>query len=178
MQVPSLIALPVEGNSEGTVRVVAFEDLQCKDSAVWRQMLDNVLLPRFASTIAFESRDFPLEKHHWAESAAIVCRRLTASSPTLGLDFRRYCYQHLSEITAENFPEKIVVYAEAHGLNSEDISISVRNVDFQRAVEMDKTEGYRWGVKRTPTVFVRERPFIETFNVAEIVAAIDEALRS
>ncbi len=173
----SLIKLPVEGEPNSPVRVVAFEDLQCKDSATWRRMLDDTLLPRFANTVGFESRDFPLEKHHWAKSAAIVSRRFTAISPDHGINFRRYCYKHLAEITVENFPERIVAYAEACDLDSEDIAISVRNIDFHRAVELDHAEGVSLGVEQTPTVFVRDLRFIELFGVEEVVAAIDKALR-
>jgi protein-disulfide isomerase len=173
----SLIQLPIEGNAESRVQVVAFEDLQCKDCAAWRRMLDDVLLPRFEKTVGFVSRDFPLEKHHWAESAAMVCRRLTAIGPEHGVNFRRYCYQHLAEISVENFPERIVAYAESADLDSEDIAISVRNIDFRRAVELDRSKGTALGVEHTPTAFVGELRFVELFGVEEVISAIEKALK-
>jgi hypothetical protein len=178
VQDPADITLPVEGNAASAVRVRAFEDLQCKDSAAWRRMLDNVLLPLFSETVAFAPFDFPLEKHVWAMPAAIVSRRMSLISPAHCLDFRRYCYEHLSEITAESFPEKIVTYAERAGLDSQDISISVRNPDFQKAVEIDIAEGHRFHVVRTPTVIVGDERFVDVFGVGEVIAAIEKALRS
>ena len=178
MQDPADITLPVEGNPESALRVRVFEDLQCKDSAAWRRMLDRILLPLFSETAAFEPFDFPLEKHAWAMPAAIVSRRMSLIEPARCLDFRRYCYEHLSEITAESFPEKIVGYAESAGLDPEDISISVRNPDFRKAVEIDIAEGRRLHVVRTPTVLVGKERFVETFGVGEIIAAIEKALRS
>jgi protein-disulfide isomerase len=175
---PADITLPVEGNPESGVRVTAFEDLQCEDSAAWRRMLDTVLLPRFSETVAFAMHDFPLKKHTWAMPAAIVSRRMSLVSPRQCLDFRRYCYEHLTEITAESFPEKIVAYAERAGLDPEDMSISVRNADFEKAVELDIAEGHRLQVVRTPTVMIGEERFIEVFGVGEVIAAIDKALRS
>jgi protein-disulfide isomerase len=175
---PTLISLPVEGNPDSDIRVISFEDLQCRDSAAWRRMLDDVLLPRFADTVAFESRDFPIDRHHWAKPAAVVCRRLMAVSAAQGLDFRRYCYEHIERISAESFPENVAAYAEAAGLDSEDISISVRNPDFQRAVEIDIAEARRLRVVRTPTIILGDVRFIEIFGVEEVIAAIDKALRS
>lgn len=178
MDDPADITLPVEGNPESGVRVTAFENLQCKDSAAWRRMLDTVLLPRYAETVAFVACDFPLEKHVWSMPAAIVSRRMSLISPAQCLDFRRYCYEHLSEITAESFPERIVTYAERVGLDPQDISISVRNPDFAKAVELDIAEGHRLHVVRTPTVTIGEERFIDVFPVAGVIAAIDKALRS
>ena len=178
MRDPADITLPVEGNPNSSVRVTAFEDLQCEDAAAWRRMLDEILLPRFSATVAFAAFDFPLEKHAWALPAAIVSRRMSLVNPTQCLDFRRYCYGHMSEITAESFPEQIVAYAERSGLDSEDISISVRNPDLQKAVELDIAEGRRLHVVRTPTVIVGQERFIEVFGVGEVIAAIDKALRS
>ena len=178
MQNPADITLPVEGNVNGAVRVIAFEDLQCKDSAAWRRMLDDILLPRFSESVAFAPRDFPLERHVWAMPAATVSRRMSLISAVQCLDFRRYCYGHLAEITAESFPERIVAYAERAGLDPEDISISARNPDFRKAVELDIGEGRSLQVVRTPTVIIGEERFVDTFGAGQVIAAIDKALRS
>lgn len=177
MKDPADIKLPVEGNPKSLVRVTAFEDLECPDSRVWRMMLDEVLLPRYAETVAFAAFDFPLDRHVWAKPAAIVSRRMSLISPERCLDFRRYCYEHISEITAENFPERIVAYAERVGLDSEDISISVRNPDFTQAVELDIAEGHRLSLTRTPTVIVGDHTFADKFGVDGVIAAIEETLQ-
>ncbi len=178
MRNPADIKLPVEGNPDSSVRVIVFEDLQCKDSAAWRRMLDAVLLPRFSETVAFVTHDFPLAKHAWAMPAALVSRRMALVSPERCLDFRRYCYEHLAQITAESFPERIVDYAEQAAMDSEDVSISVRNPDFAQAVGLDIAEGRRLHVERTPTVIIGQERFIDVFGVSEVIAAIDKALRS
>lgn len=171
--------LPVEGNPESKIRIQAYEDLQCKDSAVWRLMLDEVLLPRYSDAVAFAAHDFPLKRHLWALPAAVVSRRMALISPARCLDFRRYCYEHLAQITAENFPERLVAYAERAGLDSEDISISVRNPDFEKAVEIDIAEARRLHLTQSPTVILGEHRFHgNNFGVGEVIAAIDEALRS
>ena len=178
MRNPADITLPVEGNPNSAVWVHTYEDLQCKDSAAWRRMLDTILLPRYSEAVAFASYDFPLEKHAWAMSAAVVSRKMARISPARCLDFRRYCYEHIAQISAESFPERIVAYAERFGLDPEDVSISVRNPDFIEAVNLDIVRGQDIGVSHTPTVIIGEARFIDAFGAAEVIAAIDKALRS
>jgi hypothetical protein len=141
-------------------------------------MLDDVLLPRYGDTVAFAAYDFPLEKHAWAMDAAVVSRKMARIGAERCLDFRRYCYEHIAEISAESFPERIVAYAERAGLDPEDISISVRNADFIEAVNLDLVRGQDLGVSRTPTVIVGEQRFTDLFPARDVIAAIDEALRS
>jgi len=64
----------IEGNPSSQVRVVAYEDLQCPDCAVYRRMMDERLLPAYRDKVAFEHRDFPLPRHTWARKAAIAAR--------------------------------------------------------------------------------------------------------
>ena len=80
----------VEGNPSSQVRVVIYEDLQCPDCANFRRMLDEKLLPKYAATVAFEHRDFPLAKHSWARKAAIASRFFQDTSVELALKYRRY----------------------------------------------------------------------------------------
>ena len=56
----------VEGNAESPVRLVVYEDLQCGDCRALRELLDQVVLPRYGAQVAVEHRDFPLPKHPWA----------------------------------------------------------------------------------------------------------------
>ena len=72
----------IEGLAQSPVRVIVYEDLQCPDCADFRVMLDEKLLPRFASTVRFEHRDFPLAKHAWARKAAIAARFFDRSEAT------------------------------------------------------------------------------------------------
>ncbi len=158
------------------MRVAAFEDLQCPDSAAWRRMLDAALLPRFSDRAAFVSKDFPLLKHNWAELAAMACRHVATISMEGALDLRRYCYDRIQDISLENLPERLVEFADARGMDPEGLILALESHDIRRAIEIDIEEGVERGVESTPTVFVGERRFVERFRVADVAAAIDEAL--
>src|ERR1700720_2009858 len=92
----------MEGAAQSTVQVLIYEDLQCPDCADFRRMLDTRLLPRYAATVRFEHRDFPLAKHAWARRAAIAARFFEETRPGLGLEYSKYTMGHQPEINADN----------------------------------------------------------------------------
>ena len=79
----------IEGQTQSTVRVLIYEDLQCSDCADFRRMMDEKILPRYADKAAFIHRDFPRAKHAWARKAAIAARYFGEIKPELGLAYRR-----------------------------------------------------------------------------------------
>jgi protein-disulfide isomerase len=164
--------LPVEGNPASSVRVVSYEDLQCKDCAVWRRMLDDELLPRFGKEVAFVSRDFALPRHSWAELAAMISRRFAVHDSRAAIDFRRYCFTHIADINLENLPDRAAEFALARGFSASDAVLAMESADLRAAVQADFAAGQAIGVTHTPTVLIGELSFIEVFDVAEIEYAI------
>ncbi len=175
MRDPALHRLPIEGAADSRVRVIAYEDLQCRDAAAWRRMLDETLLPRYGDRVAFESRDFPLPHHNWAELAALACRHLAVIDPRAAIDLRRYCYERIDDISPENLPERLAEFAEAHDLDPEDTILALESDDARHAVALDLKEGRQRGVVKTPTVFVGHKRFVETFDVDAVARAIEAA---
>ena len=62
----------IEGNPSAAVKVTIYDDLQCGYCQMLRTMLDEKLLPRYGTQVAFIHRDLPLGRHDWARSAAMV----------------------------------------------------------------------------------------------------------
>lgn len=168
--------LPVEGRADAAVRLLIFEDLQCPDCAAFRRMMDEHLLERYGSKVAFVHRDFPLAKHAWARKAAVVARFFVEKDPKTGLEFRRYVLGALREINPDNFNERVAAFAEKHGIAGKDALAALENPAYAAAVEKDFQEGVARGVAKTPTVFVNGQPFIETFTLEEISKGIEQAL--
>ena len=166
----------VEGTKSSAVRVIAYEDLQCPDCAVYRKMLDEKLLPKYGGAVAFEHREFPLRKHQWARPASIAVRYFGTLKPETGIAFRRYCANHLMEITAENFEAKLREFAKANGADPDKAIAALSDPGLAKIVQEEFQEGIARGVARTPTVFVNGEPFIETFTFEDISKSIDAAL--
>ncbi len=168
----------IEGNPTSTVRVIIYEDLQCPDCATFRAMLDDTLLPRFASTVAFEHRDFPLAKHAWARKAAIAAKYFESVSPAVALEFRRVTLAHLREIPKDQFEQHLRTFAKAHGVDPDHAVAALADPGFAAEVEKDYQDGVARGVAHTPTIFVNGEPFIENFPVEDVIKSIEHELAS
>jgi protein-disulfide isomerase len=134
------------------------------------------LLPKYGGTVAFEHREFPLRKHQWARPASIAVRYFGTLKPETGIAFRRYCANHLMEITAENFEAKLREFAKANGADPDKAIAALSDPGLAKIVQEEFQEGIARGVARTPTVFVNGEPFIETFTFEDISKSIDAAL--
>lgn len=166
----------VEGFPNSAVHVVIYEDLQCPDCADFRKMMDEKLLPKYKSTVAFEHHDFPLAKHAWARKAAIASRFIAAAKPDLAADFRRTLMGRQDAITIDNFNSVLERYAKDHGIDPAKAIAALDDPQLAAAVQQDFEEGVARGIAHTPTVLVNGRPFIETFTYEEVAQAIDSEL--
>jgi protein-disulfide isomerase len=166
----------VEGFAESTVRVLIYEDLACPDSAAFRRMLDEKILPLYAARVAFVHRDFPLAKHAWAKKAAIAARYFAALKPELGLAYRRHILATIRETTPENFNGRLSQFARENGTDAAPALAGLRDRRLAALVERDLQDGVARDVAKTPTVFVGDQSFIEQFSFEEISKAVDEAL--
>jgi len=166
----------VEGNGASSVRVIAYEDLQCSDCATYRRMLDETLLPSYRDSVAFEHREYPLPKHAWARTAAIAACYFDELKPEIGVAFRRYCFAKQHEIQPHEFENRVREFAESHGIDPAGATAALDDATLSRAVDEQYQEGAARGVTRTPTVFVNDRQFIETFAFEDLSKAIDAAL--
>ena len=166
----------IEGAAQSPVRVIVYEDLQCPDCADFRVKLDEKLLPRYAATVRFEHRDFPLAKHAWARKGAIAALFFEEAQPGLGLAYRKYAMAHLREITADNFNDRLSAFAKDHGVDPAKAVAALSDARLAGLVEEDYQEGVARGIAHTPTVLVNGRPFVETFEVEDVAKAIDAEL--
>ena len=166
----------MEGAAQSTVQVLIYEDLQCPDCADFRTMLDRQLLPRYASTVRFEHRDFPLAKHAWARKAAIAARFFEEAQPGLGVAYRKFALAKLRDINPDNFNAMLSQFASAHGVDPAKAVASLSDQRLSALVEKDYQEGVARGIARTPTVLVNGKPFIETFAFEDVAKAIDAEL--
>lgn len=171
------VDLPVEGNPSSHVKVVIYEDLQCPDCAAFQRMMEEKILPRYASRVTFIHKDFPLAKHAWARQAAIAGRHFAAQDPALGLRYRQYIMSHQGEITATNLRAKVAAFAREHRLNAEDAERALDDPALAADVQRDVDDGVARGINHTPTVLVNGQPFVERFPYEELAAAIDRALQ-
>jgi protein-disulfide isomerase len=166
----------MEGAARSTVRVLIYEDLQCPDSADFRTMLDQQLLPLYGAAVQFEHRDFPLAKHAWARKAAIAARFFEEVQPGLGVAYRKYALANLRATNLDNFNQRLSEFANDLCVDPAQAVAALADEKLAELVEKDYQEGVARGIARTPTILVNGWPFIETFAFEDVAKAIDAEL--
>jgi protein-disulfide isomerase len=166
----------VEGNPASPVKVLIYEDLQCGDCARFETLLDQKILPKYGSRVAFVHRDFPLGKHDWAMSAAIAARWVYEQDPQLGITFRRELMSEQDDITPRNLRNWLFEFAGRNRLDQKDIVDALKDARLGALVDQDRQAGVARGITNTPTVYVGGQMFVETIIYEDVARALDEAL--
>jgi protein-disulfide isomerase len=166
----------VEGNAASPIKVLIYEDLQCSDCAVFRTLLDEKLLPKYGSRVAFVHRDFPLGKHDWARPAAIAGRWVYEQDSELGITFRREILSELNNINARTLKPWLVEFASRNKLDQRGIVASLDDPRLNSLIDQERQGATARGVKATPTVYVGGVAFVETILYEDLARALDEAL--
>jgi protein-disulfide isomerase len=164
----------VEGNPKSQVHVLIYEDLQCPDCSIFRKALDDRLLPRYGTSVAFEHRDFPLPKHAWAREAAVAARYFQTLGPRVATEFRRTVQKNLDRVKSVGFRQILIEFCRGQRLDANKALAALSNSAFAQAVEADYRAGVAAGIRRTPTVVVGGKSFVETIDVEELQRTLDE----
>jgi len=166
----------MEGNPASPVKVLIYEDLQCSDCARFRVLMDEKILPKYGSKVAFIHRDFPLGKHDWAIPAAIAARWVWEQSNELGIIVRREMLSEHDSINTRNLKQWLVDFAYRNHLDPKGIVDCLSDPRLGALVDQDRQSAVARGVSRAPTVFVGGQPFVETIIYDDLARALDVAL--
>lgn len=166
----------LEGNPASPVRVIIYEDLQSGRGAQFQQMLEQRLLPRYRTKVAFVHRDFVLGRHDWATQAAIAARWVWEQSNQLGIFVRREILAEHDSITARNLKEWLTDYAYRNHLDPKAMIDSLSDKRIGALVDQDQQAATARGVTQVPTVYVGGQAFVENILYDDLARAIDEAL--
>jgi protein-disulfide isomerase len=166
----------VEGNPASPVKVIVYEDLQCGDCQTFRTLLDEKILPKYGSRVAFIHRDLPLGKHDWARQAAIAARWVYQQDPKLGITFRREIMSEQEHLTANNLKPWLIEFATRNDLDYKDIVSSLNDPRVVTLVDQDSLGAAARGISRTPTVYVGNQALVETITYEDLARLIDVEL--
>lgn len=166
----------VEGNQNSPVRVMIYEDLQCGDCLALRTLLDQKLLPKYGTRVAFVHRDFPLPKHEWAREAALVNRWLTLRDRVLATRYQREIMAEQLSLKGNALDHWLRLFAVRNKLDAEAMVAATRDPQLIGYLEQDRQAAMARGVTKTPTVYVGNQAFVETIVYEEVARALDVEL--
>ncbi len=163
----------IEGNPASKVKVYIYEDLQCSDCLTLRTLLDEKLLPRYGSRVAFVHRDYPLPKHEWAREAALAGRWIYERNHVAGIEFRREILSEQNHITLQGLPSWLRLFALRNHLDPDGATQCLSDHQLLADLEHDIQAGAGRGVKKTPTLYIGNVSFVETILYEDVAHALD-----
>jgi protein-disulfide isomerase len=146
---------PSMGDPDAPITIVEFSDFECP---VCRTLHDGLrtLLPKYPQ-VRLVFKDFPLEQHPWARTAAIAGRCAYNQNPKAFWKLYDLIYDNQDIISAENAYSKLTDYATQIALNTEAFKSCLASPEAAATVEASHANGLTLEVSSTPTVFFNGR---------------------
>jgi protein-disulfide isomerase len=146
---------PSLGDPNAPITIVEFSDFECP---VCRALHDGLreLLPKYPQArLVF--KDFPLEQHPWARTAAIAGQCAYKQDPKAFWKLYDLIYDNQDIISAENAYSKLTDYASQIALNVDTFKSCLASPEAAAAIEASRANGLALEVSSTPTVFFNGR---------------------
>ena len=161
---------PAQGKAAALVAVVMFTDFQCPACAATHPVLKKVL-GEYGDRVRFVVRDFPLTNIH--ENAFRAARAANAAnSQGKYFEYINVLYRNQNALDADSLKK----YAADLGLNVKQFEIDLLSAKTAAEVKKDVTDGKKYGIGVTPTIFVNGVK-IRRLSAEAFREAIDKALK-
>lgn len=176
---------PSRGAKSAKVVVVNYDDFECPYCSHMHETLFPEILKEYGDRVTFIYKDYPLaEIHPWAIHAAVDANCLAAQNADAYWDFADYIHPNKREVDTEKTAQarfdaidKIaMLQGQKHNLDTAKLQQCVKAQD-EAAVRTSMKEADGLGVNATPTLFINGQKIDGAVPVAEIRAALDQALR-
>ena len=149
---------PVWGDPNASITMVEFSDFECPVCRSLHDVLQGLLANYPQVRLVF--KDFPLEQHPWARSAAIAGRCAYNQDPKAFWRFYDLIYNNQDIISPENSYSKFNDYASQIGLNPDVVKACLASPEAAAVVEASHANGLALQVSSTPTIFINGRRIV------------------
>ena len=137
--------------------LVLFSDFQCPFCKEESKMLRSNLLSAYPTQVHAYFKDLPLDMHPWARPAAIAGRCVFKQNPGAFWEYHDWVYDHQTEITKENFRDKILEFAKGKKIDAAQLGRCMDTKETEPEVDKSVAESRELHVNSTPTLFVNGR---------------------
>ena len=160
----------MQGPPDAPVTLVEYGDYECPYCGEAYPVV-KAIQKRLGDQICFVFRNFPLaEQHPHAEEAAEAAAAAGAQGKFWEMHDLLYENQDALE------PEDLVQYARALKMEAKRFVLEMREHLYAERVREDFRSGVRSGVNGTPTFFINGARHDGPFDLASLLAAIEEAV--
>jgi protein-disulfide isomerase len=166
---------PSFGTPGATVVIVAFSDFECPYCKEEANMLRQNLLGAYPTQVRLYFKEFPIESiHPWAKTAAMAGRCVFRQSPAAFWDYHDWAFAHQTEITADNFNQKLMEWAKGEkDVDAVQLTRCLETKATEAEVERTEAQGKELGVNSTPTLFINGRRIAQAIDWPNLRSIID-----
>ena len=151
--------MPVRGDADAPVTMVAFSDFQCPYCARSIPLIERVL-DEYPERVKFVFLHYPLPNHGWAKPAAIAAQCAARQSDDAFWTLHDAYFDNQGQITEENVIEQTTDFLQGTGIdmNTWRTCATDKTSDAHQSaktiVEEALQTGQQLGVRGTPTFFI------------------------
>jgi protein-disulfide isomerase len=179
-----LAGRPTRGSKDAKVVVVNYDDFECPFCSRMHQTLFPEILKEYGDRVQFVYKDYPLSDiHPWATHAAVDANCLAAQNNDAYWDFADHVHANQGEVNAGKgrdgqlavLDRLTIELGQKHNLDLAKLQSCVKAQN-EDTVKASMHEGDGVGVTATPTLFVNGQEMDGALPIAELRAALDQAL--
>jgi protein-disulfide isomerase len=149
---------PVWGDPKAPITMVEFSDFECPVCRSLHDVLRGLLANYPQVRLIF--KDYPLEQHPWARSAAVAGRCAYNQDPRAFWKLYDLIYDNQDIISPENSYAKLTDYASQVGLNPDTFKSCLASPEAAAAVDASRANALALQVSSTPTIFINGRRIV------------------
>ena len=136
-----------QGNKDAAITLVEYGDYQCPACGQAAPVVAKVV-KHFGDKLLFAFRNFPLEQHEFAESAAETAE--FAASEGKFWEMHDLLYKRQRDFSEELFPE----LAGKLGMDQEKLKQALADETYAKRIQAEMEGGEKAGVPGTPAFFI------------------------
>lgn len=151
--------MPVRGDADAPVTMVAFSDFQCPYCRQSTTLIDDVL-DAYPEQVKFVFLHYPLPNHDWAEPASIAAQCAAQQSDAAFWTLHDAYFEHQNQITEDNVIAQTEEFLTGTNLDMDAWRTCATDTNSdayqsaQQVVEQSLRTGEQMGVRGTPTFFI------------------------
>jgi len=151
---------PTLGPADAPVTMLEFADFECPYCAHAFGEVETLANTTYKGKIRIIFKNYPLNGHPWARTAAIAAECARVQNPNSFWDFARYFYTNQGQINPGNVQKKIDEEAGKLGLDDAALKACMAAPAAAQRVQQDEADGVAVHVQSTPTFFVNGIPLV------------------
>lgn len=151
---------PTLGPPDAPITMIEFADFECPFCAHAFGEVETLASTTYKGKIKIIFKNYPLNGHPWARSAAAAAECARLQNPSAFWDFARYFYSNQGQINPGNVQKKIDEEASTLSLDGKALNACMQAPATAQRIQQDEQDGVAVHVSSTPTFFVNGIPLV------------------